>query len=290
MINSPLNFFDRLHSYRNAIADFLKQERLLWLLTDMPGNIGDHLIWQGVERLLYTSGIVFNRISVQELTELAKQPSMGTLVIPGSGAFVSIFHEWLPALVISSSKKFTRIVILPSEYETSVPIVQEALSLPNVYSLAREVASYKLIKDFGRSGLALDPALYAFDFQLASNIKHKDKKSMHKLLALRTDAGSLLYDKNFQPNPKLNNDISLTTQHLDDFLQAIESVDIIITDRLHVFVASIMKGKQVHFINPYNEKISRYIRYNFHKNFADQIKQCDLNWLIEEGYVEEKNN
>jgi exopolysaccharide biosynthesis predicted pyruvyltransferase EpsI len=289
-MNPPLNFFDRLHAYGYAIADFLKQEQPLWLLTDMPGNIGDHLIWAGVERLLDISGIVFNRISVQELTELEKQPSLGTLVIPGSGAFTSRWHEWLPVLVISASKKFTRIVILPSEYETTVPIVQEALSLPNVYSLAREVTSYKLIKDFGRSGLALDPALYAFDFQLASNIKRKDKKSMRKLLALRTDAGSLLYDKNFQPNSNLNNDISLTTQHLDDFLNVIELVDIIITDRLHVFVASIMKGKQVYFINPCEEKISRYIRYNFYENFADQIKQRDLNWLIEEGYVEEKNN
>jgi exopolysaccharide biosynthesis predicted pyruvyltransferase EpsI len=289
MVNSPLNFFDRLHSYGYAIADLLKQEQPLWLLTDMPGNIGDHLIWAGVERLFDISGIVFNRISVQELTELEKQPSLGTLVIPGSGAFTLRWHEWLPLLVISASKKFTRIVILPSEYETTVPIVQEALSLPNVYSLAREVTSYKLIKDFGRSGLALDPALYAFDFQLVSNIKRKDKKSMRKLLALRTDEGSL-YDKNFQPNSNLNNDISLTTQHLDDFLNVIELFDIIITDRLHVFVASIMKGKQVYFINPCNEKISRYIRYNFHENFADQIKQCDLNWLIEEGYVEEKNN
>jgi len=289
-MNPPENFFNRLHSYGYAIADFLKQEQPLWLLTDMTGNIGDHLICSGVERLFDITGTVFNRISVQELTQLEKQPILGTLVIPGSGAFTLNWHEWLPALIIGAYKKFTRIVILPSEYDTKVSIVHEALSLPNVYSLARDVFSYSLVKNYGRSGLALDPALYAFDFQSYSDRKHEDKKILGRLVALRTDAGSLLCQEGLQVNPRLNNDISLTTRHLDDFLRTIESAESIITDRLHVFVASIMKGKKVEFIDPCKKKISRYIRYNFQDNFMDQIRQYDFNWLIKEGYVEKINN
>ena len=80
-------------------------------------------------------------------------------MIPGSGALTSKWHEWLPGLVLSASKVFERIVILPSEYEHQVPIVQEALLQKNVFPFAREVESYAKIKAYGKAELALDLAL-----------------------------------------------------------------------------------------------------------------------------------
>ena len=66
--------------------------------------------------------------------------------------------------MLGASSIVDRVVVLPSSYDVSVPVVREALSRPNVYAFAREAASYRQVKSLGSVTLALDPALYAFDF------------------------------------------------------------------------------------------------------------------------------
>lgn len=104
------------------------------------------------------------------------------------------------------------------------------------------------------------------------------------LLALRTDSGSLLSRFDLQP-AKHNNDISLTCENLDDFLSTIRLVQTVVTDRLHVVVAGLMLGKQVHFVDPYDKKISRNVKYNFRDEFSGQLKQQTEGWLADNGYV-----
>jgi hypothetical protein len=105
------------------------------------------------------------------------------------------------------------------------------------------------------------------------------------LMALRTDAGSRLSESNLKPT-YLNNDISLSTPSLSEFLSSIKAADTIMSDRLHVVVAAVMLGKSVRFIDPYNEKISRYVRYNFEDRFSDRIQQRDEQWLVQMGFAE----
>jgi exopolysaccharide biosynthesis predicted pyruvyltransferase EpsI len=281
------DFESWMRKHQESIAHILHPTSPIYLLTEMQGNVGDQLIWAGTERMLCMSGLTFNRLTVQQLKEkIHKTP--GTLVVPGSGAFVDRWHEWLPDLIIFASPLFDRIVILPSQYDPNVPIVKKALQLENVFPFARDAHSYSKIKVFGKASLSLDPALWTIDFVPTQDDKKEwdiDTAQVKSILALRTDKGSILADHGLQPAIN-NNDISLTCTDLNDFLNMIRQAHIVITDRLHVVVAAMMLGKQVHFVDPYDEKISRYIRYNFGDHFSNQLTQQTMDWLLINNHVE----
>jgi exopolysaccharide biosynthesis predicted pyruvyltransferase EpsI len=277
--------FGRLATYSDSIGSYLRAEPHLFLLKDMPGNIGDHLIWEGTRRLLKNQFIDFEYISVKNVIDDRTSYSESTLVIPGSGAMTSRWHEWLPATVIAAITHFKKVVILPSEHELEIDIVNKALSLKNVWAFAREEKSYTKIKQYGRAAIALDLALFAFDFETANYPERSDQDLGVVLIALRTDAGSMLSINNLT-QVKLNNDIGLTCRNLDEFLDLIQRHDSIITDRLHVAVASLMLGKTVRYVDPYNQKISRYTKFNFGDEFGKSFQQRDESWLLGRGYVE----
>jgi exopolysaccharide biosynthesis predicted pyruvyltransferase EpsI len=278
-------FFSRSSSYADSIGSYFRVEPHLFLLSEMPGNIGDHLIWEGSQRLLKNQFIDFEYISVKNVIDNRTSYSESTLVIPGNAAMTSRWHEWLPARVIAAATHFKKVVILPSEYEPEIDIVHKALSLKNVWAFAREEKSYTRIKQYGRAAIALDPALYAFDFETVNHLERSDEDLGVVLLALRTDAGSLLPINNLT-QVELNNDISLTCGNLDEFLDLIQSHDSVITDRLHVAVASLMLGKTVRYVDPYNQKISRYAKFNFGDEFGKSFQQRDESWLLRRGFVE----
>lgn len=273
----------RLRAHHAAIAHFLRMVEPTWLLCQMPGNTGDQLIWAGSERLLDIANIKFGRVSARELDQEPLPKRSGTLVVPGSGAMTLLWHEWLPALVRTASCSFDRVVILPSQYEPQVEVVDKALACTNVYSFAREAESYGQIKHFGRASLAPDPALYAFEFCAVDEPRSDGDPGM-VLVALRTDEGSLLRQNGMKP-AECNNDISVTMNDLSQFLDAVRGADSVVTDRLHVSVAAIMLGKTVRFVDPHNNKISRYIRYNFRREFVDRFQQRDEAWLVDRGYA-----
>lgn len=256
------------------------------MLSEMPGNTGDQLIWAGSRRLLEAEKIKFGDAPLRELQE-ARLPQHfpGTLVIPGSGAMTLHWHEWLPGTVRRASELYDRVVILPSEYDTGLDEVREALALPNVFAFARETASYLQLKRIAVADLAPDPALYAFPFEPPGREFETDDRSGAALLALRTDAGSMLPAQDLRPSAD-NDDISLTATDLPSFIGVIGDADRVVTDRLHVAVAAIMLGKTVSFLDPHNEKISRYARYNFRAEFNDRLIQRDFAWARDNGYVE----
>jgi exopolysaccharide biosynthesis predicted pyruvyltransferase EpsI len=281
------DFESWMRSHQASVTHFLRPTSPIYLLTEMQGNVGDQLIWAGTERMLSMSGLTFNRLTVQQLKEkIHKAP--GTLVVPGSGAFVARWHEWLPDLIIFASPLFDRIVILPSQYDPNVPIVRKALQLENVYPFARDAHSYSKIKIFGKASLSLDPALWAIDFVSTKGDKKEwdiNSTQAKTILALRTDKGSMLAVHGLQPAIH-NNDISLTCIDLVEFLNMIRQSQIVVTDRLHVVVAAIMLGNQVHFVDPYDEKISRYISYNFGDYFSTQLTQQSMDWLLTHHHAE----
>jgi exopolysaccharide biosynthesis predicted pyruvyltransferase EpsI len=283
----PSDIFRRLRVHKTSINQFLSMGKGVWLLSEMAGNVGDHLIWRGTERLLDGLPLKFERISCSEINDEKTQYNNDTLVIPGSGAFTKNFHEWLPQLVLKASNQFGQVVILPSEYEPELPVVFSALSQPNVFPFARDSYSYNQVKLFTQVSMSLDPALYAFDFEAATRKIASSNNTADVLLALRTDASSLLMHHGLQPGP-MNSDISVTYQDLDQFLKSIREVDTVVTDRLHVTVAAVMLGKTVRYVEPSNHKISRYVDFNFRHEFDDQIQQRDYKWLAGRGFAVSK--
>lgn len=275
----------RKRNYQYIFGEFLRACGQVHLLSELPGNIGDHLIWRGTEKLLRNESIDFYRITVDEVRSGASNWPSGTLVVPGSGALTKKWHEWLPATIEVASKLFEKVVVLPSEYDTDVKEVAYALSQPNVFAFARDAESYTLIKRFGRAALGLDPALWAFD-GFAASLKSAGSASNHAtLLALRTDASSTLHLSGVQASAR-NNDLSASSASLQEFLDSIRRSETVVSDRLHVVVASLAMGKSVSYLDPWNEKISRYSRFNFRNEFDSRLRQVNVQWLIGRGYVE----
>lgn len=97
-LSASAGFATRLSEQQGVVTEFVRRIGPVWLLTRMPGNMGDHLIWSGTERLMTSGGVEYVCISIGELQQSAGRQRPGTLVIPGSGALTTRFHEWLPEL------------------------------------------------------------------------------------------------------------------------------------------------------------------------------------------------
>jgi exopolysaccharide biosynthesis predicted pyruvyltransferase EpsI len=274
-----VNFNQLNNNYHLSLCEFLKKQNSIFLLDELPGNLGDHLIWEGTEHFLNSNGIHFIKIPVLNIHEVLNKNA--SLVIPGSGALDTLFHEWLPRLVIEAADRFGKVIILPSSYDSRVPIVVDCLKKSNVFAFSREVESYKSCKNFSNISLSLDCALYfPFDRYLHDSISNE-------LLVLRDDQGSMI-DKKLYSMPK-NNDISLTLENIDEWVNKIADYETIITDRLHVAVAAVMMNKKLYYIDPYNNKISIYFNFSFANCDLLNIEKIDQSWLIEHGYIYERN-
>ena len=284
LVGAPREISFRIERHSEAICQFLRKVTPLYLLNEIPGNVGDQLIWEGTRRLFAASGIDYATITLDEVIKSGTSSRNGSLVVPGSGALTTNFHEWLPMTIIKSSSLFDRVVILPSEFEPSVPIVEEALKLANVFAYARDSFSYRKIKKYGRATLAPDLALWASDFIPSSTSGSAEHPEGRVLLALRTDAASRLSALGFQLS-NTNNDVSATSPTLSEFLETIEYADSVVTDRLHVAVATILLGKTLHYVDPLDDKISRYLAYTFRGHISEVFNQQSDQWLLNHGMV-----
>jgi exopolysaccharide biosynthesis predicted pyruvyltransferase EpsI len=280
-----MDFQARKALYKESLLHFLAQQSDLCLLTNIPGNIGDHLIWAGTEDLLAFGGIPYTSILLKDIQDI--DLPRGTLLVPGSGALTKSYHEWLPAAVISASRRFYKVILLPSGYEVTVPIVAECLSQENVYAFARETRSYRSMKNMGRAALSFDCAVYYHEFDDVPALLPKNRQDT-VLLALREDKDSLLCGQNLAPNPDINEDISRVKTSLDEWIKTIRRHDIIVTDRLHVAMASVLFGKRLFYLDPRNSKISNYFSFTFRDMFDDRFEHCTTAWLLSNDFVIEK--
>tara|TARA_B110000503_G_scaffold27548_1_gene43980 strand:- start:2113 stop:2973 length:861 start_codon:yes stop_codon:yes gene_type:complete len=280
-----MDFDTRVTSYRNMYGNFLRDAKKVRLLTEFPGNIGDRLIFEGTKRLLDLEEIRHRELSLADFVASNADFSKEVLLIPGSGALTEIYNEWLPEVVMNAASRFERVVILASEYEPNVPKVSQALGRSNVFAFARDAESFAKIRGFGRAGIALDPALWAFDWLEPAAISPELNMSEGTLVALRTDRLSLLSASGLRLGV-MNRDISTESASLDEFLLAISGCRQVVTDRLHVLVASIMLGKQVHYADPREEKISRYVRFTLRDHLSAQVHYRGLEWLASQEFIE----
>lgn len=282
------SFRQRWAAYRGMLVSHLAdlaRNRPLRILCDMPGNIGDRLIWAGTDDLIRAAGVDARPLSVAAVSSTVSPAEC--LVIPGSGALTTVWHEWLPAVVDDAAKRFSRVVILPSQFDATIPVVAAALSRPNVFAFAREPVSYARIRRFGRAVLAFDPALYAS--RLPGPAEAPGPPDPRRLVVFREDPASLLSAHGCRPEPRVNRDIGGHARDLDEFLAAIQAVDEVVTDRLHVAVAAVMSGRGVRYLDPHDRKISTYFSFVFRGELADRARPCTIEWLLDLGFVAREN-
>jgi exopolysaccharide biosynthesis predicted pyruvyltransferase EpsI len=288
MPTPALPFAARLADYRDLLVHDLRNGDLrgrapLRLLTEMHGNIGDHLIWSGTEALLAAADTPFERLSMSDVA--AGWFRDECLVVPGSGALTRVWHEWLPELIVEASRRFRFVLIMPSQYDTSVDVVANALARPNVFAYARDAASYRAARPLGRTSLAFDPALFCPLLGTERSSANEPHMPHRRLVTFREDRASRLAELGYAVNPAVNRDIGSTAHDLGDFVAAVRGVDEVVTDRLHVAVTAVMCGKRLAYFDPHERKISAYFAFTFRDAFAETTRACSLAELVEMGCV-----
>jgi exopolysaccharide biosynthesis predicted pyruvyltransferase EpsI len=278
-------FSARRRQYRDALGSYLASLGPLSLFDDMRGNVGDGLIWSATSDFLNDVELPARRVSQLDFSD----DDHATLIIPGSGAFHRWWHEWLPQVVLDASTNYRRVVILPSSYDLSVPIVRAALSRHNVFSFARDARSFRAVAPLGRCVLAPDMAIFFAGFRDVLPTIDVEPAFSRTLVALRTDAGGLEGAGHVTLSPT-NDDISLTSSSLREFLARLDAASTVVTDRLHVALAAVLRGKIVNYLDPYDHKISGCAQVAFRGDFTSSLLRIDATWLEEGSLVERRES
>jgi exopolysaccharide biosynthesis predicted pyruvyltransferase EpsI len=190
-----------------------------------PGNLGDALIRQGTIRFFKDIGLVY-----EEITRPPKEAT-GTFIFGGGGAWCANWNH--SHFVNASVPKAKQVIVLPSTYAVRSPL----FNIPKIHFFARD----------NRDSLLYCPdATYHQDmaFHLAPALKPQEGDGVGHFM--RTDKESARHFK----IPKGNRDISVwgeTYHNTSPFIEAINKVREVHTDRLHVAIVACMLGKRVVF-------------------------------------------
>lgn len=222
--------FPTLDESRRLLLDTIGPAPELTIVRPI-GNRGDELIWAGTRRLI--DGHVYREIDYEELPSASGELA----VIAGGGAWGRRFNEIMPEVLAIAELRFDRVIVFPSTFEVAEDRVRDALKDSNATVFARELESYRQISGLCRARLAHDGAFF-FDYA-----KYASADGEGELNAFRTDDESTgLLDP-----PPGNEDISLTSPSLDDWLATIARHAIVNTDRAHVMIAAALMGKRVNY-------------------------------------------
>jgi hypothetical protein len=200
------------------------------------GNNGDGLIHAGMRQLL--KGHDYREVSIWQFGGQRGE----TAILTGSGAWCEA-HQHLPAYLPRIEQQFERVIVFPTSFDTSVPVVRNVLSNTRALVFAREFASFEQIRELCKADVACDTAFF-FDFAAYH------RRGQGTLLAFRTDGEALT-----PAVPAGNNDIAITCESLDEFLWTIAQYEVINTDRAHVMIAAALLGKQVRFASSNYHKV-----------------------------------
>lgn len=243
------NFKAGLETSRGRILTELSKAEDITFFT-CGGNIGDYLIWEGTRQLIKS-------FKYTELTHKNVATAKGhTAVITGSGGW-SKSHGTVPAVLTEIEKRFKNVIIFPSSYDTGVDTVKRALSNTKAKVFARELKSYRMIKDLCNAELAYDCAFF-FDFA-PYRIQGKGNG---ELRAYRTDEESDITEK-----PTKNYDISSrkVVDNLDSWLRIIAQYERVYTDRAHIMIAAAMLGKTVYYTPSNYHKLPGIATFSLHE-------------------------
>ncbi|HZF71582.1 polysaccharide pyruvyl transferase family protein [Sulfuricurvum sp.] len=195
-----------------------------------PGNYGDSLIRYATLKFFRDIGLNFTEIKSFKTKKREWWPTLfqrnSTLIFGGGGAWCTLWnHE---KLVKKVSKRFKHVIVLPSTYEITPSISNATFFCRDQYE----------------SQDRLPDALFCHDmaFYLGTISAQEGNGTGY---FFRTDKESA----NKVEIPISNHDISATGNHytpIYSFFDEISRFSIIMTDRLHVAIASSLMGKEVH--------------------------------------------
>lgn len=223
----PAALLRRIEESRRALLDAVGSPPDLTFVRSV-GNLGDELIFAATRRLLPDAGA--REIGLDEIADARGH----TAVLSGGGAWCWPHHELLPPALEALEERFERVIVFPSSFDVSVPVVERALRKSRAEVFAREPESFRQIRPLCDARLAMDAAFF-FDYSPYAC------EPDGTLFAYRTDRESLLGP----PHPEGNRDVSVSCRSLDEWLRTIARHRTIHTDRAHVMIAAALLGREV---------------------------------------------
>lgn len=223
----------------------------------LHGNLGDQLIYAGTRQLL--SAIPYREIGIHEI--LDQQGKIA--VVAGSGGWCRAYHS-VPAYVQKVEEQFERVVVFPSSYDTSVPVVKDCLQNSKAIFFAREQHSYHQLSGLCDVRLAHDAAFF-FDYE---PFVMEGRGTLH---AFRTDRESAI-----RSLPENNRDISLNCHDLDHWLWTIARTAQVCTDRAHVMIAAALLGKEVEYASSNYHKLPAMVDFALRGFRVSKINPTDM--------------
>lgn len=227
------------------------------------GNAGDGLIYEGAKNLFVTHGVKFTEVQDNEVNRLC-QVRTGTLFVYGCGGYCASYHSMTWRLTPAMMEKFETVVILPSTYECSVPVVSKwMLTLPGHVTLfCRELISFDSVKSLlkGRKNEVLldhDTAFSCDWSAYKAKASHQSKEVLH---AFRIDTESLKKHKVYADNK----DVSEHTWHGQHWklVDEVAKYKVVHTDRAHVAITAAMLGKELHMYPDNHHKLKGIYEYS----------------------------
>ena len=199
------------------------------------GNRGDDLIYAGARQLL--AGIPYREISARKKL---REAGGHTAVMSGGGDWCNAFHSFDPKVFQALEGRFENVVLLPTTFDPSVPLVKRILKRTNATVFVRERESQRRIKNLCEADIAHDTAFF-FDYTPYV------QKGEGLLNAYRADPETARAPGTESLLPPGNDDISMTCESLDEWLWTISRHEVVHTDRAHVMIAAVLMGKRVEY-------------------------------------------
>jgi len=242
-----------------------------------PGNMGDMLIASATMQFFDD-----NNLPWEQLHSLDKSPE--AVVYGGGGIWTGDYEghwsKFLPALA-----RARRVVILPSSFNNCqklIDIMDERFAV-----FCRERKSYDyLIAANGKAKIFLDhdmalrmqkeilnpiPLIYSGEREVLDRVA-KGMKNVGAIAKLmRQDCESAgKYETDFDLPYVSYGDFNAPRGYIDFNAQlmlcAVDAVDAVITDRLHVAIAGALMGKQVYMLDNTYGKLSNVYKHSMAKN------------------------
>ena len=278
--------FHSLHFDNNVLVHCLRSLGPFTYIPN-PGNMGDMLIAAATFQFFKRYKLPFSRFDESEAPE--------TIVYGGGGIWTKDYAAaWARFLPLFQRAK--RIVILPSSFYDCEPFIRQMDGRFTVF--CREHQSYDYLLKAGTGAKVIlehDMALrlqssvltrynkhHLLYRQIISNINQEYQNRSRIGYFLRSDCERVC---------NLPSDLDLSSfcggdEHLDEdfscccsaiMLSVVDSVDAVVTDRLHVCIAGLLMGKEVYLLDNSYHKCSGVFNYSLSRfksvHFVDKIPQ-----------------
>ena len=263
------NFHELNLDEKQLLHELKKMEPFTYIPN--PGNMGDILIAAGT--LLF-----FEKHHLHY--KMFDGKFFGNIVYGGGGGLVPFYKEHWQKL-LKNTKTTKKILILPSSVY-NVPEFVQGLD-ERFIVFARDKNSYQYLLSFNTKAsvfLDNDMALHLTKevFKKKPRVSWTEINALNYLYQMIGELGNVVFfmREDIEATQKLNSDLDISDCFwLDEnvskdwiyfgaqmMLSAIDAVDALVTDRLHVGIAGTLMGKEVYWLDNNYHKIKNVYQYS----------------------------